>query len=125
MKLINKRTGKIGYLYEHSLMQDMIIVYDVKGIISKYTSLAELNEEWEDYEEEEKEYYTLNSSGQIWTTECFNEESIKNMKQIGNYFNTREEAEKAVERLKKLQNLRNRGYNIDAYFDMIIERGEE
>ena len=106
-------------------MQDMIIVYDVKGIISKYTSLAELNEEWEDYEEEEKEYYTLNSSGQIWTTECFNEESIKNMKQIGNYFNTREEAEKAVERLKKLQNLRNRGYNIDAYFDMIIERGEE
>lgn len=48
MKLKNKKTGKVGWLYEHSLMQDMIIVYDVKGIVGKYNSLAELNEEWED-----------------------------------------------------------------------------
>ena len=47
MKLRNKKTGEIGYLYEHSLMQDIIIVYDIKGIVGKYTSLAELNDEWE------------------------------------------------------------------------------
>ena len=47
------------------------------------------------------------------------------IKSTGNYFESKEEAEKAVERLKKLQNLKNRGYNIDEYIDMVIERGEE
>lgn len=50
MKLRNKKTGEIGYLYEHSLVQDIIIVYDVKGIVGKYNSLAELNKDWGDLE---------------------------------------------------------------------------
>lgn len=56
MKLKNKKTGEIGYLYEHSLLQDIIIVYDVKGIVGKYTSLADLSAEWEVAVEEPKKY---------------------------------------------------------------------
>ena len=51
MKLRNKKTGEIGYLYEHSLVQDIIIVYNIKGIVGKYKSITELCDEWKDYEE--------------------------------------------------------------------------
>ena len=115
MKLKNKKTGEIGTLEvvaPRRGVADEAIVFDEIGgdILGRASSIAELNAEWQDYEEEEKEYYTLNSSGQIWTTECFNEESIKDMKSIGNYFDTREEAEKAVEKLKAWKRLKDNGF---------------
>lgn len=116
MRLKNKRTGEIGYLYEHSLTQDIIIVYDVKGIVGKYTSLAELNEEWEDYEE---------SKGN-WTIDPINEDCIddgryttpdelERYEELGLKFNTREEAELAVRKLKAWKRLKDDGitYSLD------------
>lgn len=114
MKLKNKKTGKIGYLYEHSLVQDIIIVYDVKGIVGKYISLAELNEEWEDYEEP-KEYWYIDPEGTI-ICEPDDEAPYDNYrKQIGNYFDTREEAEKAVEKLKAVKRLKDKGFEFTGW----------
>ena len=120
MKLKNKKTGEIGTLEvvaPRRGVADEAIVFDEIGgdILGRASSIAELNAEWQDYEEEEKEYYTLNSSGQIWTTECFNEESIKDMKSIGNYFDTREEAEKAVEKLKAWKRLKDKGFRFEKW----------
>lgn len=109
MKLKNKKTGKIGWLYEHSLVQDIIIVYDVKGIVGKYTSLAELNAEWEDVPEE---YWFINSVGGIirpTDTNDWTPEDADHHKEIGNYFETIEEAEKAVEKLKAWKRLKDFG----------------
>ena len=123
MKLRNRKTGEISNLESKGLLKsdnnNHIIVYP-DGTLKyyAYNSLAELNEEWEDYEEEEKEYYTLNSSGQIWTTECFNKESIKNMKSIGNYFDTREEAELAVRKLKAWKRLKDKGFRFQGWEDL-------
>lgn len=121
MKLRNRKTGEI-------IEFDAILpVKDVVGdsvAHLEYNSLAEFEREWEDYEEEEKEYYTLNSSGQIWTTECFDEESIKNMKSVGNYFSSREEAELAIRKLKALTEAKKDGLKIKGYYynheDLVI-----
>lgn len=127
MKLRNKKTGKIGYLYEYSLMQDIIIVYDVKGIVGKYASIAELDEEWEDYEEPKKHYFITQFGDVVDEVDGYMSETIDEMKQIGNYFNTREEAEKAVEKLKAWKRLKDKGFKFDnfgrnaAYFNLSEE----
>ena len=124
MKLRNKKTGEICDVLTDSIAVKVLI--DSHDMTGYYTSLAELNAEWEDVPEKQKEYWSINELGSIVHI-AHSRENIydKARKNFGNYFETEEEAEKAVERLKKLQNLKNRGYNIDEYIDMIIERGEE
>ena len=101
MKLRNKKTGKVIEWFNNT-----------EGIFPN--SLAELNEEWEDYEEP-KEHYILNGIGIVRESTLRNtpkyrkeivELIINNNKSIGNYFDTREEAEKAVEKLKAIQRLK-------------------
>lgn len=115
MKLRNKKTGKVGWLYEHSLLQDIIIVYDVKGIVGKYTSIAELNEEWEDYEEP-KEYWFISTTGVVHRFEGEDKIYTPGRKQIGNYFETREEAEKVVEKLKAVKRLKDKGFKLKSWY---------
>ena len=106
MKLKNKKTGEIVE-WEHGLQYKL-------G--KEYNSIKEFAEEWEDYEEP-KEY---------WAIDCFSpdgelisqfgkcsEKIIKNRKQIGNYFETKEEAEKAVEKLKAWKRLRDKGFRLN------------
>lgn len=111
MKLQNKKTGEIGYLYEHSLVQDIIIVYDVKGIVGKYNSLAELNKDWGDAPEEPITYYYISDFGAIREGDVgkFVEDEIAR-KEIGNYFESEEEAEKAVEKLKAWKRMKDKGF---------------
>lgn len=99
MKLRNKKTGEIGWLYEHSLVQDIIIVYDVKGIVGKYTSLAELNEEWEDYEEPKSINeidVVLDAIGEYCNNHSYYSGDLEKIKIL----NTVEEKLKAFKRLK-------------------------
>lgn len=55
MKLRNKKTGEIGQIGYVATHDGQIIVEDISGeeypysVICGYKSLAELNEEWEDY----------------------------------------------------------------------------
>lgn len=101
MKLRNKKTGDIYELNEFCL-------YDDKGFAKRpfLKSLTELNEEWEDYEEP-KEYWYIRYDGCITIT-CGGLDD--GMKQIGNYFETKEQAEKAVEKLKAWKRLKDKGF---------------
>ena len=107
MKLRNKKTGEIGYTA--ILRSKAIVVMDENAIqLGSYTSLAELNEEWEDYEEP-KEYWYVGNGGQVFG---FNDyyvgtEVENDHRNIGNLFETKEEAEQAVEKLKAIQRLKN------------------
>ena len=110
MKLINKKTGEIGDLKEWWDLENRNI--DGVGVyispdkpLKQYNSLAELNEEWEDYKEQ-KESYFIDRDGEIYYTDRLNDYDLDNMKNIGNYFETREEAEKAVEKLKAWKRLK-------------------
>lgn len=96
MKLRNKETGQI-----------FDTIQPVLG--GEGSSIAELLEEWEDYEEPKK-YYYLDYGGRIKAMNDANDEEDIARKAIGNYFETREEAEKAVERLKAWKRLKDRGF---------------
>ena len=110
MKLRNKKTGEIGEVGYLANSSGEIIVNHIDDLDEWYTykSLAELNNEWEDYEEP-KEYYYLNEylelDHEMWTDTEFDNK----LKALGNYFETKEEAEKAVEKLKAWKRLKDKG----------------
>lgn len=112
MKLRNKKTGDIvdgGFVLTY---------YD--GIAGNpQHSLAELNEEWEDYEEP-KEYWYLSGIGEIRRIEDDGVKFDRYHKEIGNYFSSREEAEKAVEKLKAWKRLKDKGFRFTAWKNGIL-----
>jgi hypothetical protein len=123
MKLRNKKTGEIvddGYVREtHDFQFDgqkhVLAVFKGNGhrpperVSGAYNSLAELNEEWEDAPEEPKDYWWISpvDTDVVHCVEDAKDEMDKYNKEIGNYFETKEEAEKAVEKLKAIQRLKN------------------
>ena len=111
MKLRNKKTGETGEL---QIAEKHCAVALGNGTssceISIYWSLAELNEEWEDYEESTG-YWYIDFDGDILScVEDFDEETDEERKSIGNYFETKEEAERAVEGLKAWKRLKDKGF---------------
>lgn len=110
MKLRNKKTGEIGYFCFANWDSPVLIIMDKNGVqLAKYNSLAELNSEWEDYEEP-KEYWFIDFNVEIKEFEVLGFEWQGWMKEIGNYFETREEAQKAVEKLKAWKRLKDKGF---------------
>ena len=96
MKLRNKKTGKIK---------------EVEPItIGGFRSLTELNEEWEDYEGPKDFWFIGEDSYAHSETTTVTQDFANRLKEIGNYFETKEEAEKAVEKLKAWKRLRNKGF---------------
>lgn len=100
MKLKNKKTGEI-------IEVKSVDLYEGYGIKLSAESLAELNSEWEDYEEPKGN----------WTIDPINEDCIddgryttpdelERYEELGLKFNTREEAELAVRKLKAWQRLK-------------------
>ena len=121
MKLRNKKTGEIVSLQGELTYDDKV------RLLTYYNSLAELNEEWEDYEKpKECDYYTIESDGSILKSHKpkFINNLLDPMKSIGNYFETKEEAEKAVEKLKALTEAKEDGLKIKGYYynheDLVI-----
>ena len=114
MKLRNKKTGEIDdYIFE--VITDRIDLYrrvghsDTKNIWH-YNSLAELAEEWEDMPEEPKEFWFVDAGGEVEEATYLTENDKANLANFGNYFETEEEAEKAVEKLKAWERLKDKGY---------------
>jgi hypothetical protein len=68
-----------------------------------------LEKDWEDAPEEPKKYYYLDYGGRIKAMNDANDEEDMVRKAIGNYFETKEEAEKSVEKLKAWERLRDKG----------------
>lgn len=99
MKLRNRKTGEIGYTAV--LRSKAIVVMDENAIqLGSYTSLAELNEEWCDYEEPEEYWHIAELCAGLQKKQDTDNGEDRFNKQIGNYFETEEEAELAVRKLK-------------------------
>lgn len=119
MKLRNKQTGEIVD-YNPTLERWNGPIKEIKH----YVSLAELNAEWCDYEEP-KEHWFIDYDGGIIPFNRNKETATDNlMKQIGNYFDTEEEAEKTLEKLKALTEAKKDGLKIKGYYynheDLVI-----
>ncbi len=108
MKLKNKKTGEIA---NWCIDKDIIRTCDGSII---YNSLAELNAEWEDYEEP-KEFYIVDLDGEILVSDS-EDRTTEKCKELGNYFETKEEAEKAVEKLKAWKRLKDKGFRFTAWY---------
>lgn len=108
MKLKNKKTGEIREVKE-ILIDGM---FNVK-------SLAELNEEWGDVDEpkECKYWYIDVDDDDVYQTDDKKWLNDRNRELIGNYFTTKEEAEKAVEKLKAWKRLKDKGFSFGGWED--------
>lgn len=105
MKLKNKISGEIKEF----------VLFDGKEMQAGLT-LENLTQEWEDYEEP-KEYWYINTIGAVGLhtrtngmTDSENSYIEDCQLEIGNYFATKEEAEKAVEKLKAWKRLKDGGF---------------
>ena len=120
MKLRNKKTGEIGNFVSTNYSDPAITIMDDNGIqLTKYTSLAELNEEWEDYEEPKEYYWFIDDAGVVSIDEVLCSE-INMRKSIGNYFETKEEAEKVVSLLKRIAIIKSYGCNVYEYINNTV-----
>ena len=114
MKLKNKQTGEIGELHIYN-GGNYIRVHKTELDYIEYHSLAELNEEWEDYKEQ-KEHWMINSFGDVETVSgIYTDDMIDELREIGNYFETKEEAELAVRKLKAWKRLKDLGAKFNGY----------
>lgn len=112
MRLRNKKTGEIietDFGLSISIPDDeKLYGCDTYTQLKGYTSLAELNKEWEDASEEPKEHWYLDSIGKPIKKVFGDDDFIQTLEAIGNYFETKEEAEKAVEKLKAWKRLKDK-----------------
>lgn len=113
MLLRNKKTGEVGELhFEPDKEYHFTVATEDPADIRIYKELSLLSKEWEDYEEP-KEYWWIDTGALPMVRKSDNPtpswgEDIDRI--IGNCFETKEEAEKAVEKLKALANLRKSGF---------------
>lgn len=124
MKLKNKKTGEIvdlveGYIkdsyYGQKIEIKPLAISNKEGYM--YNSLAELNENWEDYEEPkvgyiidpmEEDYMSADDSG-------YEESDVERAKELGIWLETKEEAEKAVLKLKAWKRLEDKGFKFSEW----------
>lgn len=113
MRLRNKKTGEILGLGSLIIKNPNRI--NCESIIN-YDSLAELNEDWEDYKEP-KNHYEILAMGAVMEREDAEDEMFRNQgqREISNYFGTKEEAEKAVEKLKAWKRLKDKGFRFEGW----------
>ncbi len=110
MKLKSKQTGEIMEF------DAVLVVKDVKGnevAHLEYDSIQKLTDQWEDYEEPKKYWYVYGEG--VLSAEDNNDFGANTLKAIGNYFETKEEAEKAVEKLKAWKRLKDKGFRFVKY----------
>lgn len=122
MKLRNKKTEEIG---TPRVNYQELYVDTENGYTYNYKSLQKMCEEWEDVPEEPKEWYWYIEDNGVIQSSCHYEDLHptldKARKEIGNYFETKEEAEKAVEKLKAWKRLKDKGL----YFTRdVVNEGE-
>lgn len=123
MKLRNKKTGEIGEFFcsGDPCMEEITLGVEFEnGETVKYNSLSKMTEEWEDYEKPKENYWYIDADGEVCSYYATRERT-KELREIGNYFETREEAEKAVEKLKALTRLRKKGFKFTGFSEGKIE----
>ena len=105
MKVKINKTGEIK-----AVNHDQVLVHFSDGTTKAYKSISELSNDLSDYEEP-KIYDYITDFGAIYEREIgvFLEDE-EERKRIGNYFESYEEAEKAVEKLKAWKRLKDKGF---------------
>lgn len=122
MKLRNKKTGEIVEVlfgnYKNPLKSVVVDNDNEPGEpYGIYNSLAELNKDWEDYREE-PHIIDMGEEDCISSAKFGVElEEIERAKECGLYFETREEAEKTIEKLKAWKRLKDKGFRFIDHFD--------
>lgn len=116
MKLRNKKTGEIieEYIIETASAIDANLILQDNDTNKhyQYNSFDEFCAEWEDYEEP-KDIWWLDNEGRVNHASGDFSDSFRKNRKIGNYFLSREEAEKAVEKLKAWKRLKDKGFRFD------------
>lgn len=119
----------------YKYVQNFAVEIDGKRV-AEYDSLDAVTKEWKDYEEPVY-YYFIQDDGRIGcdAIEPYNHKpKVLEHKEIGNFFTTREEAERALEKLKAYKRLKDKGMTlkldsfrgcIDYRIDLTPLRGEE
>lgn len=106
MKLRNKKTGEIIELLAKPSFVKRNDDY-LQSELNSFNSLTELNSEWEDYEEPKEWWYIdIHGSHKVTNNDEYYQQVKVASKEIGNYFDTREEAELAVRKLKAWKRLK-------------------
>lgn len=107
MKVKISKTGEIK-----AVNHDQVLVHFSDGTTKAYKSISELSNDLSDYEEP-KIYDYITDFGAIYEREIgvFLEDE-EERKRIGNYFESYEEAQKAVEKLKAWKRLKDKGFRI-------------
>jgi hypothetical protein len=77
-------------------------------------SLKELNELFEDYEEP-KEFWFVDADGEVRKTNYLSDNDKVSLINFGNCFKSKEEAEKAVEKLKAWKRLKDNGFRFNGW----------
>ena len=108
MKFRNKKTGEIVGTYADRLY--------IAG--NYYSSLAGLNEDWEDYEEPKGGYIidTMEEDCVSADDSGFEESDVERAKELGIWFESKEEAKKAVEKLMAWKRLKDKGFKFESWF---------
>lgn len=105
--------GEVGYLADSN---GEIIVNNINDQDEwfTYSSLAELNDEWEDYEEPKGKHWYMTSWGEVWQ---YGDDPLHEEWRIilGNDFETKEEAEKAVQKLRAWKRLKDKGFRFSDF----------
>ena len=104
----NKITGEIKEFMVHKRIEDS---EDGNPVYVPFNGRID---EWEDAPEEPKKYWYVYGEG-VLSAEDNNGFGANTLKAIGNYFETREEAEKAVEKLKAWKRLKDKGFEIESW----------
>lgn len=112
MKLKNKRTGEIIDIYKG----EITLHYNQGRKTIHFKHLEDL-EEWEEVPEEPKEYWYIGDNGEVYGFSDYyvGTELEDARRKIGNLFDIRAEAEKAVEKLKVAKRLKDAGLEIIRY----------
>lgn len=123
MKLRNKRTGEIKdatMSYREGTAPIVVseTTCDENGQSQgwPYDSLAELIEEWEDAPEEPKKYWTVDCGLAVdytWHGEIHDLAA----EAVGFKFDTKEECERAIEKLQAFKRLKDKGFRFKGYTD--------
>lgn len=111
MKLRNKKTGEIGELhFEPDKEYHFTVATEDPADMKIYRTLAALYAEWEDYKN--GDYFI-----DMWEDDCVCDarfgvelDVIERAKECGLHFETEEETERAVEKLKAWTRLENKGF---------------
>ena len=111
MKLRNKKTGEIR---PAEAREDGIYLYnEITEQWFKYE--LDLLAKWWEYYEEPKDIWWLDNEGCVNHASGDVNDSFRKNRKIGNYFLSREEAEKAVEKLKAWKRLKDKGFRFEGW----------